>query len=163
MNVFRPVKQSPHLDGVESEMGRIGMGSFLGTDKRKLTEILSHDHEGITSLGLAHEEIARRLEEITLAAKKAMGDLVILGDRYEVRAREARGMIPCPWGHRDGLFPKSHVVLKDRKSGETLIWSDLSVHMIRRHGFYQGKGSPFRLEPASVKKVFWKGSGEGGT
>ena len=88
-------------------------------------------------------------------AKKKLGDRVILEDRYEVRAEEHRGMIPCPWEHPEGLFYKSYVELKDRRTEETLIWSDLSIHLIKEHGFFQGKGSPFRLEPKKLKHVFW--------
>ena len=154
----RPVKQSPHLDQVENEMRRIGMGTFLGSDNRKLTEILDADHELVCSLGLTHEQIASRLEEITHTAKKKLGDRIILEDRYEVRAEEHRGMIPCPWEHPGGLFAKSFVELRDRNTGETIIWSDLAIHLIREHGFYQGKGSPFRLEPEVLKRVLWGAS-----
>lgn len=151
----RPVKQSPNLDLVEQEMRRIGMGTFLGSDRRRLAEILDDDHESVHALGLTNEQIASRLEEITHIAKKNLGDHFTLEDRYEVRAEEHRGMIPCPWGHPQGLFFKSYVELRDKKRGETLIWSDLSIHLIRAHGFFQGKGSPFRLEPRVLKQVFW--------
>ena len=151
----RPVKQSPHLDLVEREMRRIGMGTFLGSDPRRLAEILDHDRESVNALGLTNEQIASRLQEVTHVAKKNLGDPLTIEDRYEVRAEEHRGMIPCPWKHPQGLFFKSYVELRDKKSGETLIWSDLSIHLIREHGFFQGKGSPFRLEPTVLKRIFW--------
>lgn len=149
----RPVKQSPVLDAVETDMRRIGMGTFLGTDRRKLVEILNEDQGQVHAMGLTHETIAQRLEEITEAAKKALGEIVILGGRYEVRAEEARGKIPCPWRHPGGLFPKSHIELRDQQTGETLIWTDLSIHLIREHGFYQGKGSPYRIDPEAIKRI----------
>jgi hypothetical protein len=151
----RPVKQSPNLDLVEREMRRIGMGTFLGSDRRRLAEILDDDHASVNAIGLTNEQIASRLEGITHTAKKNLGDPLTLEDRYEVRAEEHRGMIPCPWEHPRGLFFKSYVELRDKKSGEKLIWSDLSIHLIREHGFFQGKGSPFRLEPTVLKQVFW--------
>ena len=139
-------------------MRRIGMGTFLGSDKRRLTEILDDDHELVHSIDLTHEEIASRLEEITRAAKMKLGDRVTLGNRYQVHAEEHRGMIPCPWGHLGGLFRKSYVQLIDLRTDKILIWSDLSIHLIREHGFYQGRGSPFRLEPKVLKQVFWSDS-----
>jgi hypothetical protein len=154
----RATKQSPHLDRVENEMGRIGMGHFMGSDPRKLAEILIDDQELVNSLDLTHEEIALRLEEITRAAKRGLGDPIFLEDRYEVRFDEARGKIPCPWMHPGGLFPKSHIELKDKVTNETLVWTDLSVHLIREHQFYQGKGSPYRLEPEVLKRVLWGAS-----
>ncbi len=120
--------------------------------------MLDDDHDLVNSLNLSHEEIASRLEEITRAAKMKLGDRVTLENRYQVRAEEHRGMIPCPWGHLEGLFAKSYVELKDNSTDNILIWSDLSIHLIREHGFYQGKGSPFRLEPKVLKQVFWSGS-----
>jgi hypothetical protein len=149
------VKQSPILDRIENEMRRIGTGNFLGSDPRKLSEILDDDRDQVNVLGLTHLQIARRLEEITAFAKKELGEVAILEDRYEVRGEEFRGVIPCPWTHPDGLFPKSHVEVRELKSGKTLKWTDLSVHLIRLHGFYQGKGSPYRLEPETIKDLLF--------
>jgi hypothetical protein len=151
----RPVKQMPYFDRVEKNMRGIGLGTFLGSDPRRLYEILSADQDMVNSLDLTHESIARRLEEIGQPAREAMGDKVVVEDRYEVEATEVRGMIPCPWAHPRGLFKKSHMELKDRKSGETLAWSDLCIHLIREHGFYQGAGSPYRLEPRKLKRVLF--------
>ena len=108
------------------------------------------------TLGLSHEAIARRLEELTRVAKKEFGDTVTIEDRYDVWADEARGAIPCPWQHPNGLFRKSRMEIKDLKSGKRLIWTDLSVHLIRAHGFYQGKGSPYRLEPKVIKDMLFE-------
>jgi len=43
--------------------------------------------------------------------------------------------------------------LKKMASGENLVWSDLTIHLIEEHGFYQGKGSPYRLDPSEVKRI----------
>lgn len=149
----RPVKQSPILDGVEKEMRRIGMGSFLGSDARKIIEILNDDQGRVSAIGLTHELIADRLWEITRKAKQALGETILVEERYEVLAEEARGKIPCPWRHSGGLFPKSHITLRDLNTGEHLVWTDLSIHLIQAHGFYQGKGSPFRLDPEALKRI----------
>lgn len=149
----RAVKQSPILDEVEKEMRRIGTGSFLGNDHRKLIEIIDDDQGRVNALELTHEAIADRLEEITRAAKEALGDPTLLEERYEVIAEEVRGKIPCPWKHSGGLFPKSLIRLTDRQTGERLLWTDLAIHLIRAHGFYQGRGSPYRLEPELLKRV----------
>ena len=157
MRRHRPIKQNPALDRVEETMHRIGtLGTFLGSDSRKLVEIITDDQDMVSSLGLSHEVIARRLEEITGLAKKEFGDTVTIESRYEVRADEARGAIPCPWQHPNGLFRKSHIKIKDLKSGERIILTDLSIHLIRTHGFYQGKGSPYRLEPRIIKDVLFE-------
>ena len=152
----RPVKQSPHLDRIEDTMHGIGtLGTFMGSDPRKIYEILTDDHDVICSLGLTHDIVAIRLEAITRAAKEEFGDAIEIENRYEVRADEGRGSVPCPWRHPGGLFRKSRIELKDLQSGRRLVWTDLSIHLIRAHGFYQGRGSPYRLEPRVIKKVLF--------
>ncbi len=154
--VFRPVKQSPLLDRVENAMHEIGMvGTFMGSDSRKLGEILRDDQDMVCSLGLTHDQIAAKLEVLTKAAKTELGDVVVVDNRYEVNAEEVRGTIPCPWMHPGGLFRKSHVELRDLESGQSLIWTDLSIHLIRKHGFYEGKGSPYRIEPKAIKLILF--------
>jgi len=152
---FGRFRQSPRLSQVESNMRDIGKGTFLGSDTRRLAEILEQDRLQVEELGLSHQAIAERLDGITRIAKGHLGDKVILEDRYEVTVVEARGRIPCPWSHPKGLFPKSHVELRDTVGGETLVWTDLSVHLIREHGFYQGIGSPYRLEPARLRQILF--------
>jgi hypothetical protein len=153
--VDRPVKQSPALDRVEKTMRSMSISQrgFLGRESRKLVEILTEDQGTVHSLGLSHEVIAQRLRTLTEAARDAWGEPVVVEERFEVRLVEARGKIPCPWGH-PGLYPKTHVVLKDTRTGESLVWSDLALHLIEEHGFYQGRGSPYRLEPRTIKRVF---------
>jgi hypothetical protein len=64
----------------------------------------------------------------------------------------ARGKLPCPFGDK-GFFRKTSVTLKKISTNEQLAWSDLALHLIEAHGFYQGKGSPFRLDPANIAKI----------
>ena len=152
----RAVKQSPYLDRVEKNMRKTGLaGTFLGTDGRRLEEILRDDQDRVCALGMTHEMIAQRLEELTSAAARGWGDPVVVEERFEVTAQEARGKIPCPWAHPQGLFTKDHVRLFDRRTGTTVSWTSLSLHLIRMHGFYQGIGSPYRLEPAVLQSVLF--------
>lgn len=149
-----PVKQSPQLDRIQQNMRPMclcGQG-FLGYDPRKLIEILTEDQDTVNSLGLSHEGIAERLRSITEKARDGWGDPVVVEGKFEVEVNEARGRIPCPLGH-PGLYPKTHVKLEKLGTGETLIWSDLAIHLIEKHGFYQGRGNPYRLDPPEVKRI----------
>jgi hypothetical protein len=143
------------LDRVEDQMQRIGLGNFLGSDPRNLSQILNDDQDRIHASDLTHEQIARRLADIAAEAKQQMGETALIDGRYEVTVNEFRGRIPCPWAHPEGLFPKTHVELIDLESGATLKWTDLSVHLIAEHGFYQGRGSPYRLEPDLVVRLLF--------
>ncbi len=157
-----PVYQSPLLDQVEERMRpdpsyRHG---YLGSDPRKLIQILMEDHKTVTSLGLTHEMIAERLRRITAAAARGMGDPVLIDNRHIVKVQAARGKIPCPWGH-PGLYPKTHTELRCTECDKILAWSDLSLHMIEAHGFYQGKGSPYRLEPEDIGRFLFASESRG--
>lgn len=158
---FGRFRQRPELSQVEAKMGEIGKGTFLGSDTRKLAEILEQDRLQVETLGLTNEAVADRLDALSRVAKDHMGDPVTVEGRYELKAVEARGVIPCPWAHPNGLFPKSHVELKDLVRGGTLVWTDLSVHMIRDHGFYQGAGSPYRIDPALVRQILFPSKSDG--
>ena len=150
----RPVKQSPELDQVEQNMRpmRLCAEGFLGRDPRKVIEILTEDQGTVNSLGLSHGVIAQRLRDITDQARGGWGDPVVVEGKFEVEVDEARGKMPCPWGH-PGLYPKTHITLIKRETGESLVWSDLSIHLIEEHGFYQGRGSTYRLNPSEVKRI----------
>jgi hypothetical protein len=150
----RPVKQSPKLDGIEQNMRPMCLcqRGFLGYERRKLIEILIDDQGTVNSLGLSHEIIAQRLRAITEKARDGWGDPVMVDEKFNVEVNEVRGKISCPWGH-PGLYPKTHVKLEKIETGETLIWSDLGIHLIEEHGFYQGRGSPYRLDPPKVKRI----------
>jgi len=125
---------------------------FLGYERRKLIEILTDDQGVVSSLGLSHEIIAQRLRAITDEARQGWGDPVMVEGKFRVEVHEVRGKIPCPWGH-PGLYRKTHAKLEKMETEETLVWSDLAVHLIEEHGFYQGRGSPYRLEPSEVKRI----------
>jgi hypothetical protein len=150
----RPVKQSPELDRVQGNMRPMVLchGGFLGSDRRNLIEILTDDQGAVHSLGMSHQVIAERLREITQKAREGLGDPIVVEGKFDVDVHEARGKMPCPWNH-PGLYPKTHVRLEKMETGETLLWSDLAIHLIEEHGFYQGEGSPYRLDPLKIKRI----------
>ena len=37
-----------------------------------------------------------------------------------------------------------------KSTGRAMMWTDLGIHLIQKHGFFQGKGSPYRLEPLEL-------------
>ncbi|MDD2504039.1 MAG: hypothetical protein PHP79_04795 [Clostridia bacterium] len=39
------------------------------------------------------------------------------------------------------------------EEGEKIHWTALNIHMIREHGFYEGKDSPLRVEPLDLIRV----------
>jgi len=127
---------------------------FLGTDARPLQEILDTDRSTLERLGCTHEQLAERLGRVCEAAMAACGAPVsVEGGRLMAEYREAMGQIPCPWADA-ARRPKGEVECTDPQTGRSLVYTPLAVHLIEAHGFYQGRGSRYRLEPADVAAVF---------
>jgi hypothetical protein len=148
------MRQPPELQKAEDRMaaGLISRDGFLGSDRRPLVQILAEDENTVNSLGLTHARIAERMAWFGRMGRPGLGTTVTVEDRWEVRVQTVRGLLPCPWGH-EGMYPKTNVFLRKLDTGETLVWTDLSVHMIGEHGFYEGRGSGFRVEPEKAARV----------
>ncbi|MFP4052882.1 MAG: hypothetical protein ACLFV7_03360 [Phycisphaerae bacterium] len=129
---------------------------FLGDDPRDLTEIIETDNAAVEKLGVSHPQIADALADLLRKAVNGLGVpvKVDLADSREGRAvfRESMGRIPSPWGGH--VAPKGEVELTDAESGEVLLrFTPLSVHLAREHGFYQGRGTRYRIEPEAAVKL----------
>lgn len=131
--------------------GHITAQGFLGDDSRSLADIIEADSELLAQLGLDFDTICDRLERLRDEGQKGLGEPITVDGRWLVTSGDARGMLPCPWN--DGLFHKNSILVENKANGSRLIYSDLSVHMMRAHHFCQGKGHAFRMEPELLKKV----------
>ncbi|GAB1483801.1 hypothetical protein MASR2M78_26170 [Treponema sp.] len=129
--------------------GVITSGGFLGTDTRPLSDIIEADEEMFRALNLEFDEVADELERLAKEGARGLGEPITVDAVYLVKSDEARGKFPCPYD--DGIFHKNSVTLE--KDGASLIYSDLSLHLLRDHHFCQGHGSPFRLDPLLIKQI----------
>lgn len=152
------MKQSPDAQRIVERMrpGVLSRDGFLGRDRRPLREILEADRSAVVALRTRHEELAEALERAYRAGQAGLGRPVPLGGGLAAVFREAMGRIPCPWGGC-GVFPKGEVEIAEASGGAALRLTALAIHMVRSHGFYQGRGSPYRLEPAVVCRLFGLG------
>lgn len=148
------MKQDPRLDVVEKSMrpGEISSTGFLGSDTRKLVDILLEDGQTVTGMNLSHKSLADRMEDLMNQAKEGFGSPVCIDGFLEVTVEDSRGTIACPFRHI-GMYPKFNVLAVNKKTGESIRWTALNIHMIREHGFYEGKGSPFRVEPLDLIRI----------
>jgi hypothetical protein len=124
-------------------------GGFMGSDPRPVTEVIDADAAELVRLDVSPEQVAARMQEITNAALMGLENWVRIDAGREARTEEARGVIPCPWadGHRSC---KRVTIVRLADSGRTAQWSDLSIHLIGVHTFFEGRGSCFRIEPAEL-------------
>ena len=141
------MKQTVQMREIQEKMkpGVITRDGFLGTDSRNLIDILTEDDAEVKRLNLSHKLMARRMRELRNAGKHGLGDFISVAPHFEVRVDMVRGKLPCPFGH-PGLIQKTNIQVRNLKTEREITYTDVHIHMIGEHGFYEGKGSPFRLE-----------------
>ena len=150
------MKRSPDVEKLEQVLrsSRLVAGGFLGSDTRTPEEIIQEDTAKAELLGQSVSHIAARMKDITEKAKAGLGTVVNINDRLECRVTDTRGWIPCPWPH-PGRYSKAVTHVKRTDTGESIRWSDLSIHMIGEHGFFEGHGSSFRIDPEQLIKIIF--------
>lgn len=142
------MKENPrNIPVVESlRAGILSRDGFMGEDTRPFTEVILDDTAALASAGTNAVELADKMNRLTKAGLEQVGNEVALGG-YRVTVEDYMGRISCPF--RDHRAPKRNTVVVD-KAGRQMSWTALGVHLIRVHGFFQGKGAPYRLEPAEL-------------
>jgi len=145
------MKQSKILDNIQDQMkpGKITLSGFLGNDDRKLIDILIEDDAVVKRMDLTHEDIAQKMIYFKDKGLKGLGEFIKVPPHFEVRVDSVRGKIPCPFGD-PGVFKKINTTVKNLDKNMEITYTDLNIHMIYAHGFYEGKGSDFRLEPKKI-------------
>jgi hypothetical protein len=148
------MKQTVQMQKAQERMapGVITRDGFLGDDRRPLADILLADDAAVQALGLAHEQIAARMVALREAGIAGLGEFVDVAPHFEVRVDSVRGRLPCPFGD-PGIFPKTNVTVRNTRTGREITFTDLHIHLVWAHGFYEGRGSPFRLEPKDLAEV----------
>ena len=155
------MKQTPDMDRIQADMrpGRIAQDGFLGNETRKLGDIIEADEAHVRRLGVTHGQIAERMRELREKGKAGLGEPISVPPHFVVQILSVRGKMPCPF--RDGSHRKTTIWVRDTRTGREVMFTDLGIHMIEQHGFYQGVGSPFRCDPDVLAEVFDLSAGSG--
>ena len=148
------MKQTVQMDRIQEKMapGVITLEGFLGTDRRKLLDILLEDDEAVKRLDLSHSQLAQRMVELRDAGMRGLGEFIDVAPHFEVRVDSVRGKLPCPFGD-PGIFPKTNITVRNLALDREIVFTDLHIHMVGSHGFYEGKGSAYRLEPTELAQI----------
>ena len=148
------MKRSPRMQKLEELLrsSQLVAGGFLAADRRPLEEIIEADAAQLVDLGVDRETLAGRMAKLRDVAKTGLGSFVTASEMLEVAADDNRGVLVCPWGDNTRHF-KTVTTARRRDTGRTIRWSDLSIHLIAEHGFFQGRGSAFRLEPEDLAGI----------
>ncbi|MBN1807140.1 MAG: hypothetical protein JW837_17970 [Sedimentisphaerales bacterium] len=142
------MKESPKTKKLNQILrsSKLVAGGFMGDDSRSFTEVIDTDCFLISKLGYTTEQIAERMQEITDTAKKGLGNWIKIDDKLKAVTEESKGSLTCPWPHL-GRYIKRITTVERYDTGETIRWSDLNIHLIAEHNFFEGRGAMFRIEP----------------
>ena len=148
------MKQTPQMQAVQRALrpGNITRDGFLGTDPRELSDLLAADDAVVKALDLTHRRIAERMTALRDAGRRGLGDFISVPQHFEVRVDSVRGQLPCPFGH-PGLIAKTNITVRNLALKAEVTFTDLNIHLIADHGFYEGRGSPFRVDPAGLAHI----------
>ncbi len=144
------MKENPGEKQVKRDMepGRLILDGFLGEDTRPLHEIIEEDKSRLDRLGVTAAALAKSMRHLSREAMRALGQVIEV-DGFRVYSEEFMGWLGCPFkdAHRAA---KRITHVTSVASGEEMAWSDLHIHLIEDHGFFQGAGSAHRLEPETL-------------
>jgi hypothetical protein len=127
---------------------------LIGTDKRPLLEIVQSDMDELTKLGVTIGKLVERMKEITRKAIPSLGNWTKIDDTHQAKIFEVKGNVPCPWQHPSG-FAKRITYVENTATQTSVKWTDLNIHLIEQHNFFEGKGSVYRVEPKEVIKAIF--------
>jgi hypothetical protein len=155
------MKMSPEYTKAQANMqpGVITADGFLGEDHRPIVDIIADDEKEMKRDGLEFDETVALMRHLLDEGRKGLGEPVTVDRKWIVQVFEARGFLPSPF--EDGIFRKVNAqvtLLTDGESTEqSILYSDLSLHLIDKYHFFQGKGASFRLAPGAIKRVLFAG------
>ncbi len=142
--------------GAKGEVG--STKGFLGQEE-KLLDVLVADNEMVVGkLGLTHREIGRELNIVGGIAKWRAYETEKDDVRFVYRERKFKASVIFWKGDqlspfKDGTDTSNDVTLENLDTGKKLSYSLLVPLMIERYGFYEGTGTPYRVDPAKVVEV----------
>lgn len=148
------MKMSPELKKAQENMqpGNITADGFLGDEDRPIVDIIEADEEEMNKLEIDYAGLVSLMKYFTEEGKKGLGEPITVDDKYIVKVDETRGFLPCPF--EDGIFRKLNTTVTNKNNNLSISYSDLTIHLLEKHHFHQGKGSSFRIEPKQIKMIF---------
>jgi hypothetical protein len=142
---------------VRMRPGALSAKGFLGPCE-SLDAVIGADDATVKCLGVSCSELADNLEAILSAAIESYWGH---RDGFRVGAllvslQVWRGFQECPWGCPVEVCAKFGFVdftITNTLSQESIAAPGLIAHLIRDHQFFEGKHSPYRVEPETLARV----------
>ena len=136
------------------EAGALSIEGFLGTDDRPLADIIAADTGTVEAEGLTVEVLGDFLEKLHVTADGGWESRVPMYDgKISVRSDETLGQTPCPFAC-GGQCHKAIITVKDADGEDLLKFTPLDAHLISAHGFFEGLGSAYRIDPKELIELY---------
>lgn len=150
------MKLSPTDKIIQDKMkaGVLTAEGFLGTDKRNFRDIIAEDMKKVNSFDKSLEDIADRMQYLMEKSFLSYDGSILVDKDYEVEYKSYRGVLLSPFP-RAGRFGKATIKVTNLKNNMSVVWTPLHVHFIRDYGFFEGKGSRFRIEPEMLYRAIF--------
>ncbi len=148
------MKQTPEYNKIQEQMqkGVITLEGFLGNDTRKLVDIIEADHLTVRKHKRTCADIASRMEYFKELGLNGLGEFLTIDETFEVKVESVRGLLPSPFGGK-GMYGKINTTVTNKKLNKTIVYTDLHIHFVGEHCFFEGKESLFRLEPEDLIEI----------
>ncbi len=154
------------VDLVEQRMRKRG---YLSQEEN-LVDILRQDQQIVNRIGLTHAEIVQPLQATKVecgerAIRKPITlednsnfDFTFKGKEFEVKFAVSRGITTDPFldvskNKKHDWFNTGIYTIKDKSTGESLVFSPIQVSLIGKYGFYRGEDSCY-LSPLEIVNFF---------
>lgn len=138
--------------------GVLSAGGFLGHSEN-LVDIITRDNQALADIGVSHKELAIRLKGLLQMALNTKTHKCRTPQFY-VKVKLFTGFQICPWSENihqkqctygSGVrFGSVDWTIKNLRKKLSLTGSGLLVHLIGDHHFFEGKESPYRIEPLQL-------------
>jgi hypothetical protein len=123
---------------------------------QSLESIIAEDTRRLATLQVSNETLGTKLGELLEKGRETDWFRPFRQSGIDVEVRRRRGFITCPWAEEEfekctvgkgGRATANEFFIRNRKSSHSMQGFELSVHLIRDHGFFGGPDTPFRIEP----------------
>lgn len=132
--------------------GILSLDGFTGTDPRDVEEIIAADRAGLEACGTDAAWLVREMKRLRNAGRKGLEEDVAVPPFFTVRVETDRGLLVCPFGDSRSVAKTITTVLNTR-TGRSAAFTDMNIHLIEHHGFFEGRGSEFRIDPSEICAV----------
>lgn len=135
--------------------GGLSTAGFLGQDERLLDVLTADNRLVVDELGLTHQDLAWHLLILGAVAQKEAGkepkEITYHGCKFKIKAVTFKAFVRSPFD--DGTRTNCETTVENLASGKKITYSLLVPQMVERYGFYEGKGTRFRVEPRAIVEV----------